>query len=236
MTQSPASQPPALQGLVSNEDILIQSLPTVSRLALAYAPARARRPTLALLALDARLAHLLRQSREPMMAQLRLAWWRESLAQPAASWPDGEPLLAFLKSWNDAHAGLVPLVDGWEALTGAAPLPGSAMETMAEGRAHAFATLADVLDRSAERDVAALTARSWALSDLAMRLGHAEERQTAQGLAHAARRGGMRLSRPLRPLLVLEGLAARRLAKGQDAAATSPAAVLKAMRLGLLGF
>lgn len=236
MTQSPAPQASAPGALVSNEDILIQSLPTVSRLALAYAPARARLPTLALLALDARLAHLLRQSREPMMAQLRLAWWRESLAQPAASWPDGEPLLALLKSWRDAHGGLVPLVDGWEALTGAAPLPGSAMETMAQGRAQAFAALADVLGRSAERDAAARIARSWALNDLAMRVGREEERQTARDLAIAAHRGAMRLSRPLRPLLVLEGLAERRLAKGEDAAAMSPAAVLKAMRLGLLGF
>jgi hypothetical protein len=35
--------------------------------------------TLALLALDARLAAILRGRREPIAAQLRLAWWREML-------------------------------------------------------------------------------------------------------------------------------------------------------------
>lgn len=230
MTDSPAIPPAA-----TNEDVLVQSLPTVSRLALAYAPRAARSPTLALLALDARLAHLLRQSREPMMAQLRLAWWRESLGQPAARWPSGEPLLALLASWRDRHGALVALVDGWEAMTGPAPLPDTALEAMAQGRAEAFAALADVVGCGHDRETAMRLARSWALSDLAMRLGHPAERDTARTMAQADQTRSVRVSRPLRPLLVLHGLATRRLNKGEEAAATSPAAVLKAMRLGLLG-
>lgn len=218
----------------SNEDILIQSLPTVSRLALVYAPRSARQQTLALLALDARLAHLLRHSREPMMAQLRLAWWRESLGQSADQWPNGEPLLALLKSWNGHHGGLVPLVDGWEAMTGGAPLPGTALEAMADGRAQASVALAHALGCSGEREAAFRLGRAWALNDLAMRLGHASERDCARELAQAS--SGARVSRKLRPLMVLHGLAARRLAKGDESGATSPAAMLKAMRLGLLGF
>lgn len=219
---------------VSNEDILVQSLPTVSRLALAYAPKAAREPTLALLALDARLAHLLRHSREPMMAQLRLAWWRESLSQPAEQWPEGEPLLALLRSWNGQHGALSALVDGWETMTGAAPLPATALETMANGRAEAFAALAEVLGRGEEREAVLSLGRAWALNDLAMRLGHPQEREVVHELARSAPKG--RVSRPLRPLMVLHGLAERRLAKEDEAGATSPAALLKAMRLGLLGF
>ena len=45
-----------------------------------------------------------------------------------------------------------------------------------------------------------------------------------------------RVSRPLRPLLVLHGLAQARQARGDEKAAQSPAALLKAMRLGILGF
>lgn len=230
MTTSPSPEPaPA-----STEDLLVETLPTVSRLALAYAPKAARMPMLALLALDTRLAGLLRNSREPMLAQLRLSWWRESLGQPADKWPEGEPLLAALRTWDGHHGGLVSLVNGWEALTGAAPLPAAALETMAQGRAAAFATLAQAL--GCKRDLPAVQrlARSWALADLAMRLGHDSERETARELALADRARGLRVSRPLRPLLVLHGLAARRLDKGEDAA-TSPTAVLKAMRLGLLG-
>lgn len=231
MTDSPSPEI-----LASNHDILVQSLPTVSRLALVYAPHNAREQTLALLALDARLAHLLRRSREPMMAQLRLAWWRESLGQPAEQWPQGEPLLALLKSWNGHHGGLSALVDGWENMTGPAPLPRTALEAMAQGRGEAFAALAVALGRSSERDAALVLGRAWALNDLAMRLGHGAERETVLELVRAYPASGVRVSRALRPLMVLQGLAARRLAKGDETGATSPAALLKAMRLGLLGF
>lgn len=228
VTTSPPSQP------ASTEDLLVETLPTVSRLALAYAPRSARMQTLALLALDTRLAGLLRNSREPMLAQLRLSWWRESLGQPADKWPEGEPLLAALRTWNGHHGGLVSLVNGWEALTGAAPLPETALEAMAQGRAAAFATLAQALDCNADLRMVQRLARSWALADLAMRLGHESERNAARALALADRARGLRVPRALRPLQVLHALAARRLDKGEDAA-TSPAAVLAAMRVGLLG-
>jgi phytoene synthase len=233
VTNPPPSEPAATPASI--EDLLVETLPTVSRLALAYAPKSARMQTLALLALDTRLAGLLRNSREPMLAQLRLSWWRESLGQPAAKWPEGEPLLAALRTWDGHHGGLASLVNGWEALTGAAPLPESALETMAQGRAAAFATLAQALDARDDLRAVQRLARSWALADLAMRLGHERERESAGTLALADRAQGLRLSRPLRPLMVLHGLALRRLDKGEEAA-TSPAAVLKAMRLGLLGF
>lgn len=228
------SETPLPDARQTTEDTLLQTLPTVSRLALAYAPRSARMQTLALFALDARLAGLLRNSREPMMAQLRLSWWRESLSQPASKWPEGEPLLVALKSWEGHHGGLVSLVNGWEELTGTAPLAPSALEAMAEGRAAAFATLAQALGLRRDLGAAQQLGRSWALADLAMRLGHENERETARMLALAHRAGRARVSRPLRPLLVLHGLATRRLEKGEDAA-TSPAALLKAMRLGLLG-
>ncbi|MCJ2177762.1 hypothetical protein [Novosphingobium album (ex Hu et al. 2023)] len=219
-----------------HEDALIQSLPAVSRLALAYAPASARLPTLALFALDARLAGLLRHSREPMLAQLRLSWWRESLGRDQNEWPEGEPLLAALRSWNGRHKALTALVDGWEALTGAAPLPGEALRTMAQGRAEAFAALAHALDRERESRAAYRLGHQWGLADLAMRLGNPQERETAASLAGSEKGGARsRVSRALRPLLVLQGLASRRLEKGEEGGALSPAAMLKALRLGLLG-
>ncbi|MEJ2408540.1 MAG: hypothetical protein P8Y58_15370 [Novosphingobium sp.] len=224
-------------GAPGHEEALISSLPAVSRLALAYAPAPARLPTLALFALDVRLAGLLRNSREPMLAQLRLSWWRESLTQDHEKWPAGEPLLAALRSWNGQHKALTSLVDGWEALTGAAPLPGEALRMMAQGRAEAFAALAHALDRAHESRAAYSLGQQWGLADLAMRLGNAQEREMAASLAGSENgRARPRVSRSLRPLLVLQGLACRRMEKGDEAGATSPAAVLKALRLGLLGF
>jgi len=88
--------------------LLASELPPPQRLALAYAPARARPATLALLALDARLAAILRGRREPLAAQLRLAWWREMFARPPSDWPAGEPLLEALRGWRDP-SGLAAL-------------------------------------------------------------------------------------------------------------------------------
>jgi phytoene synthase len=77
---------------------LAAELPPPQRLALNYASARARPAFLALLALDTRFAAVLRQRREPIAAQLRLAWWRKTLAEPAAGWPRGEPVLDALRT------------------------------------------------------------------------------------------------------------------------------------------
>ena len=93
---------------------LVEELPPAQRLALNYASRRARPATLALLALDARLAAILSQRREPIAAQLRLAWWRETLAKPSAQWPRGEPVLDALRGWRDTST-LAGLAEGFEA-------------------------------------------------------------------------------------------------------------------------
>jgi phytoene synthase len=196
-------------------------------LALAYGPRRAREPTLALLALDQRLAGIVRHSHEPMLAQLRLAWWREQLKAEATGWPLGEPLLAALKSWQGRHSTLGALVDGWELLTGPAPLPAAALDGFAEGRGDAFAALAEVTGAGDDRAKVRELGRAWALADLAAHIAHPEERQVAVALAEAAR--APRLSRGMRTLTVLYGLA-RRQQRG-----LSPGTLLAAMRLGLLG-
>lgn len=85
------------------------------RLAVAYAP-RAYRPLWeGFLLLDRRLADAARVGRDPLMIQLRLAWWRDRFDSPASEWPAGEPLLALLKAWDDQRAALRAMVDGWEA-------------------------------------------------------------------------------------------------------------------------
>lgn len=232
---SPASAPAQNAPDRAFVDTLAATLSPLARLALAYAPRDALLPTLGLLALDARLAGLLRHSREPMLAQLRLAWWRETLGQDAGAWPEGEPLLAALRSWNNRHGALVALVDGWEMLTGPAPLPAASLEAMAEGRARAFGGLARALGCDAHEGATQAVARRWARADLPMRLGHGEERAAADALFLALADPLPRLPRPLRPVCVMAALATRRLAKGDEAAATSPAALLTALRIGLLG-
>ena len=219
----------------SLEQPLIETLPLIERLALAYAPARARLPTLALFALDTRLAGLLRNSREPMLAKLRLAWWRENLERDGEAWPAGEPLLAALRSWNGDHTALTALVDGWEALTGPAPLPREALRSMIAGRGEAFAALSHTLGRTEEAEAARELGRKWAIADLATRIRDADERAAVLAIRAEEGSGRPRVSRVLRPLLILQALAERRLEKGDEAATRSPLALLQAARLGVFG-
>ncbi len=207
---------------------LLDAQPLPRRLALSYAPAATRAPMLAFLALDLRLAGIVRSSHEPMLAQLRLAWWREQLGSDGAGWPEGEPLLAALRSWKGGHGALLSLVDAWEGMTGPAPLPAEVFERLAEARGQAFTAIG--------KDEAALRpGRNWALVDLAFRLSHPEERAAVFALAKAQDWSRPRLPRSLRPLAVLHTLAARALRRGADMDRMTPGDFAAAMRVGLLG-
>jgi len=206
---------------------LIDTLGHTERLALVYAPGRARAVWLVLLALDARLARLVTGAREPLLAQIRLAWWRERLAEPVGKRPHGEPLLAAADAWGDRAAGLIPVVDGWEAMLGEPPLSAAALAEWVEGRGKVCAALAGVLGVPAGDAVR--LGQGWALGDLVRLTGEAGAAEAM--LAAHDWRGG-RLPRAMRPLLVLHGLA-RGHAQGRDA---GPGALIGAIRRGILGF
>ncbi len=211
---------------------LLDALPPLQRLALSYAPRVSRVALLGLLALDTRLAGIVRAAHEPILAQLRLAWWREALAGTSALRPSGEPLLAALAHWPGTRDALTGLVEGWEAMTGAAPLPTSAFAALAEARGRGFAALAGDTDI---RERALRLGRNWSLADIATRLTHPAERQSALELARAQDWQHVALPRGLRPLAVLHGLAAREIWQDAPALTVTPGAVLAAMRIGLLG-
>lgn len=218
---------------------LLSTLPPEQRLALAYAQTDARRPMLALLVLDARLAGVVRAAREPMLAQLRLAWWREQLRASPGVRPAGEPLLALLDDWGDQRAALSALVDGWEQLLGDAPLEPSRLAELAEGRAAAAAALAQVLAAGQHADEAARAARNWALADLAGRVTHGAERAATLDLIAAQDWSRPHLPKSLRPLAVLHALG-RRVRGGEGLTGGQGlvgglGGLLTVMRVGLLG-
>lgn len=195
---------------------MLDTLPPLWRLAVAYAPAATRDQWLTLLALDMRLSQIVRSAREPMLAQMKLAWWRDRLAQRAADWPKGEPLLAALACWQDGHGALSGLVDGWEALLGDEPQP----EALMAARAAACVALGGERARG--------MARGWALGDVANLLG--SEAVADRIGAQDWRR--QRLLRGMRPLVILHGIAAY--GRG-DPAKMQKIPLLTLMRLGLLG-
>lgn len=213
---------------------LIDELPPVQRLALAYGPARTRMALLPLLALDVRLAAIVRKRREVVLVQVRLAWWRDLLAQPVAQWPRGDAVLDALAGWHDP-AALVPLVDGWEALLADDLSPGMIAQ-FTDGRAQAFAALAREVDASdpAQAALAGQAGQTWALADLAANLSDGAERQQVLDHARTLPRPP-RLPALLRPLAVLAALGHRALGQGGGPLLSGPKSAWLALRTGFFG-
>ena len=84
--------------------------------------------------LDQRLARIVAQSSEPMLAQVRLAWWREELGKDPIDRPTGDAVLdAIGKHWSGQEPALRKMVDGWEEMLAEPPLPTSAAMEFATG-------------------------------------------------------------------------------------------------------
>ena len=214
----------------------IERLPTLQRLALAYAPRHAHTATLGLLLLDDRLGGIVRRASEPMLAQIKLAWWRDTLSRSPADWPKGEPLLALLRHWNGCAVRLGGLVDGWEmCISGEGDLDGQAIEGLAKARGAAFGSLAGLLGHPEAARAALQMGGNWALADLAAHLPDPEDRKTARLLMAGAAWTQRHLPRAMRPLAVLHGLAARSARKGIGIDQLTAASLAPAMRIGLFG-
>lgn len=202
-------------------ETLAHDLPPPVRLAIAYAASEARPLWTALLALDQRLGRVASEAREPILAQLKLAWWRDRFRTPARDWPKGEPLLGALRPFDRERPALEALVDGWEAMVGG-EADAAAIGRLADARAAALAALAKLVAPACPPEELVGVARTWALADLARQFPEA----TLSPLPFTA---PMRLPRPLRPLTILLELAKR---------AEEPAGLRRfgrIVRLGLLG-
>ena len=185
------------------------------RLALAYAPAAERPTQLAAFALDAKLAGIVGNVREVILAQIKFAWWRERLAEAPAARPQGEPILAALATWRAPAAPLLALIDGWEAMLDPDE-PNFA--ALAEGRAALGRGLAEQAGAADAGDSAAAALRGWSLAASGQ-----SDRQP----------GRVSLPRSLRALAVLHGLARRR--SGKAPLLDGPLALAAAMRIGMVG-
>ncbi|MFM5906557.1 MAG: hypothetical protein ACKOPO_03050 [Novosphingobium sp.] len=204
---------------------LLEDLPALHRLAMAYAPGSLKPQWLGFFALDARLAGVVHQAREPVLAQLRLAWWRDRLGEGAARTAKGEPLLAALAEWPDGGTLLEPLVNAWEQVLD--PDNASLPQAFAAARAEAASAFARMI--GADPAQAQGLATAWSRAEIAL-----------WGLDDAARKARDEavtspVGRPLRPLLVMQRVTAMAARKGSAAALASPAALFTAMRAGLLG-
>jgi phytoene synthase len=180
------------------------------RLALAYAPARSRAALAALWRLDVTLGAVLAGKREPMVARIRLAWWREALERLDAAPPPAEPVLQALA----AHvlpagvngAALAAMEEGWADLLAEGPLDAEALQSYARCRGGLlFRHSARVLGEAGEVEPAGAR---WALVDLARHsTDPAEAESTLKAAAGIAQEPAW--PRALRPLAMLSLLARR---------------------------
>ena len=193
--------------------MLHATLDPAVRLAVAYAPARLRPLHLAAFALDARLRAVVSGAREPVLAQLKLAWWRDRLNQAPAARPRGEPLLAALAVWPGDAAPLLALVDGWEAMLDRTD-QARAVAALAAARGELGAGLARAVSAADHAEPARRALQAWTEAEWGVRID---------------------LPRSLRPLAVLHGLARRGHGPGQSDRLAGLLALAAAVRIGMVG-
>lgn len=205
------------------------------RLAIAYSPGSMRPALASLFAFDRRMAQIVAKTTEPLLGQMRLAWWRDMLGMPVSVRPAGDAVLDALgRHWTGRERELVAMVDGWEILLPGEMLTRNQMQEFGEGRAAPFGALRQADGQAAEERVAA-AAFHWALADAAAHSADARERAAfvETGLARLAIRGSIEPG--LRGLAVLQALALRALSRGGRPLLEGRGAALVALRAGLLG-
>ncbi|SHN53934.1 squalene/phytoene synthase family protein [Erythrobacter sanguineus] len=184
-------------------------LPPEAALALAWSPQEVRARLTMLLQLDRRLARIVARTSEPMLGQMRLAWWRDALRQPKAARPRGDAVLDGIGMvWGGHEAGLIAMIDGWEVLIGETALDLVAIADFAAGRAAPFMALSDDL-KDGQRPVVAQGARCWALTDAAIAMSDPAERALFLEAARECCDRIGKMPRDLRGLAVLAALARR---------------------------
>ncbi len=177
----------------------------------AMVPARVRAMIDALWALDARLGELarVRPGSEPMLAQIRLQYWREALAKRNSAAPD--PVLAGVGAMSPAPNpdDLTALVDAWVGLVSAVTFDPAAALGFAEGRGRTLFGLSAVVIGDQSPFIGDLGV-VWALCDLGL---HSSDPEVARYcFAEAAQRwrdlSGKRAPRPLLALAAVSAMVA----------------------------
>lgn len=169
-----------------------------------FAPEPQRSGLLALLAFDHELARTRGVTREPMLARIRLEWWREAMAEAAGSGkPRAQPIVEVLAETIRRHRlaleGMVDLIDAREE-----EIEGP-LDVMRAGHALADLELAVLgVEDAASRQAGHAIGAAWLM-------GEGPERDQLVGDARALRRKidpaalpillpALSLGRPLGPL------------------------------------
>ena len=165
------------------------------------------------------MGDVVRTSSDPLLGQIRLAWWRERLEELDQAIVPAEPRLKAVAealipagvSGRDAAA----LEGGWLKLFAPFPWNVSVVEAIWFRGRLLFGLGAKLLGRTDDRIEAA--GGYWAVVDAARHCSDESSRNALIGEGHTLARGlgGAKFEPALRPLSILAALAIRDLAKGE---------------------
>jgi len=203
-----------------------------AELALAWSRPEMRGPLGAALHLDRRLARIVARTNEPMLGQMRLAWWREALGKTVGERPSGDAVLdAVGLHWQGREAYLLPMVDAWEILVTTERLSPEEAMRFGAGRGAFFGALAACGTTPTERLEAA--GACWALADAAAGVSDQAERALLVEAGLASAGSYRRFTGKLRGLAVLDALARRALRRGGRPLMEGRGAPLAALRAAI---
>ena len=205
------------------------------RVALNYAKPDIRPKLASFFALDRRLGQIIANSSEPLLGQMRIAWWREMLSASARDRPAGDVVMdAIGASWGGDAQLLQPLADAWEVFLIAEELTADILSQFAQGRA---IPLAEALG-CAHEDVAKQVQEAgslWALADTAAHVSDKTERELILELARAKLNVNTSAGSLPRALAVLTALSRRSIRRGGQPLMVGRGAALTALRAVLIG-
>jgi 15-cis-phytoene synthase len=142
------------------------SLSADQQLCLAYAKSAARKSLAALFAVDQHLERIALGAREPMVARIKLAWWREQGFARGAG--DLASELAILATATDLGVPfLCQMVEGWDALLARESDQAAEFALYARSRGAAFFELAALVMGTKLTPDQTRIGEAWAFADLA---------------------------------------------------------------------
>ena len=166
--------------------------------------------------IDAAMGDVVRTTREPMVGQIRLAWWRERLLEIDQAKVPAEPHLAaaarLAADYSTSGAMLTELVDRWEPMLTDFPWESEVIGPIAGRGAILFGYAAFILSVDEPGVKLAMSAGSvWALIDVAR---HCSDADSCDTLIDVAKDGiekltGTAVGPAVRPLTMLGRLARR---------------------------
>lgn len=213
-----------------------EPLPPEITLALAWSGVAVRAPLAVAFQLDRRLARIVQRTTEPMLGQMRLAWWREALDKPWDERPTGDAVLDGIgRHWQGREQALIQMVDAWELFVTAQDLGPAEATRFGAGRGAFFAALVPDPDETPLVPRLLAAGHCWAAADASQAVSRPEERGALIASGAAARRGTGRMSGEWRGLAVLGALGARSLDAGGMPLMDGRGASLVAYRAAIFG-